>query len=156
MFQALPWPAFVAAGGWAGYAFLGPELLKLAAARGISVHWQAVSPELAAKLVGLAAGAAVGWLLSSLLNRSLGWIFLLFNKGFDLTTSIYTRMVGGLLRISVLVLLLYGGLLGPDLLGHDQDPHRVYPSPRQRLPAGQRPASGFFLARADSKSDGPG
>ncbi len=128
VFQALPWPAFVAAGGWAGFTLLGPELLKLAAARRISLHWQAITPELAAKLVGLAAGAAVGWLLSSILNRLLGWVFLLFNKGFDVATSIYTRMVGGLLRVSVLVLLLYGGLLGLTYWGMTKTPTGFIPS----------------------------
>ena len=59
----------------------------------------------------MAAGAAAGWVVGGLLNRALGWVFYLFNKGFDAATSVYTRMVGGLLRISVLVLVLYGGLL---------------------------------------------
>jgi hydrophobe/amphiphile efflux-1 (HAE1) family protein len=35
----------------------------------------------------------------------------LFNAGFDWSTNIYTRMVGRLLRGSVLVLICYGGLL---------------------------------------------
>ena len=35
--------------------------------------------ELAARLIGLAAGGLAGWLVSGLLNRSLGWIFRLFN-----------------------------------------------------------------------------
>ena len=57
VFQALPWPAFVAVGGWAGYALLGPQLLELAdGARLAPAHWPMLSPELAAKLVGLAVG----------------------------------------------------------------------------------------------------
>ena len=40
-----------------------------------------------------------------------GWFFRLFNKGFDLSRNGYTRVVGKLLRISVLVLVVYGGLL---------------------------------------------
>ena len=40
VFQALPWPAFVAAGGWAGYALLGPELLGAGDGPRISLHWR--------------------------------------------------------------------------------------------------------------------
>jgi hydrophobe/amphiphile efflux-1 (HAE1) family protein len=49
--------------------------------------------------------------LTWLLDVSLGWFFWLFNWTFSAGTAIYTRLVGGLLRISVLVLLVYGGLL---------------------------------------------
>src|SRR5262249_48115826 len=43
--------------------------------------------------------------LEWLLAVSLGWLFWLFNRSFD------ARSVGWLLRLSVVVLLLYGGLL---------------------------------------------
>jgi multidrug efflux pump len=49
--------------------------------------------------------------LSWLLNFSLGWFFRLFNQGFSLCISGYMWMVGKLLRLSLLVLLVYGGLL---------------------------------------------
>jgi hydrophobe/amphiphile efflux-1 (HAE1) family protein len=53
-------------------------------------------------------GAVVGpWL-----NGILGWSFRTFNRGFDWTTGIYANVVGGLLRVSLIVLLVYGGLLG--------------------------------------------
>ena len=66
---------------------------------------------------GWPPGGLVGWLVSGLLNRVLGWIFCLFNQGFDAATAVYTRMVGGLLRVSVLVLLALRRPAGPDLLG---------------------------------------
>jgi len=134
VFQALPWPAFVVAGGWAGYVLLGPELLHLAAARGLSgslqFHgpWRSLTPELIAKLAGLVLGVLAGWLVSGVLNRALGWVFHLFNLAFDTATGIYTRMVGGLLRISVLVLLLYGGLLGLTYWGFTRTPTGFIPS----------------------------
>src|SRR5262249_43969616 len=61
VYQALPWPAFVAAGAWAGWVFGGPWLLHAAARAGISVpslglaraHWGAS--------LGLLIGATVGW-----------------------------------------------------------------------------------------------
>src|SRR5207248_1022093 len=45
------------------------------------------------------------------LDFSLGWFFRLFNWGFERGTNGYTRMVGGMLRVSFLVLFVYGGLL---------------------------------------------
>ena len=44
-------------------------------------------------------------------NAVLGWFFRLFNRLFDRVTAIYGEVVGGLLRISALALLVYGGLL---------------------------------------------
>ena len=49
--------------------------------------------------------------LGQLLNLTLGWFFRLFNKVFSISTDLYTRAIGGLLRVSLLVLLVYGGLL---------------------------------------------
>jgi multidrug efflux pump len=50
--------------------------------------------------------------LTWLLDVSLGWFFRLFNQAFGRSVTIYTRLVGGLLRASLLGLLLYVGLLG--------------------------------------------
>jgi len=45
------------------------------------------------------------------LNLLLGWFFRLFNRSFAAGTSLYTKAVGGLLRVSLLVMLVYSGLL---------------------------------------------
>jgi hydrophobe/amphiphile efflux-1 (HAE1) family protein len=50
-------------------------------------------------------------LLTRALDFSLGWFFRLFNGAFAVGTGGYTRAVGGLLRVSVLGLFVYGGLL---------------------------------------------
>ncbi len=50
--------------------------------------------------------------LTWLLDLVLGWFFKLFNVTFSASTSLYTRLVGNLLRISLITLLIYGGLLG--------------------------------------------
>ena len=50
--------------------------------------------------------------LTKLLNIALGWFFALFNKGFDFASNSYARFAGWLLRLSFIVLLVYGGLLG--------------------------------------------
>ncbi len=49
--------------------------------------------------------------LTWLLNTLLGWFFKLFNGGFGIATTAYTKVVGGLLRTSLIVLVVYGGLL---------------------------------------------
>ncbi len=49
--------------------------------------------------------------LTLLLNGLLGWFFKLFNAGFKVTTSAYTKLVGLSLRLAVVVLVVYGGLL---------------------------------------------
>jgi multidrug efflux pump subunit AcrB len=54
---------------------------------------------------------AAGLFGSGLINRPLAAFFQLFNKGFTATTTGYTRIVGGLLRTSLIVLIVYGGLL---------------------------------------------
>ncbi len=50
--------------------------------------------------------------LTWLLNAGLGWFFRLFNSAFGAATNAYARAIGGLLRVSVIVLLIYAGLLG--------------------------------------------
>ncbi len=111
----LPWLVFPLMGGWLGWAGLAPVLEPLAAGL-----WSRFPPEALADLgsaawlaptggaiFGCLAGIAVGgWL-----NRFLGWCFRAFNRGFDYGATIYARIVGGLLRVSLIVLLLYGGLL---------------------------------------------
>ena len=49
--------------------------------------------------------------LAMLLNLSLGWFFVLFNKTFGVATSGYAWIIGKSLRFSAFVLVCYGGLL---------------------------------------------
>src|SRR5260221_5824510 len=48
--------------------------------------------------------------LTWLLDTVLGWFFRLFNWGFGAGTAVYVRLVGGLLRVSLIALLVYAGL----------------------------------------------
>jgi multidrug efflux pump len=50
--------------------------------------------------------------LSRLLDLFLGWFFRLFDWGFEITGKYYAAFIGVLLRISLLVILVYAGLLG--------------------------------------------
>jgi hydrophobe/amphiphile efflux-1 (HAE1) family protein len=49
--------------------------------------------------------------LTWLLDTLLGWFFRSFNWLFGASTALYVRLVGGLLRASLIALLVYGGLL---------------------------------------------
>jgi multidrug efflux pump len=49
--------------------------------------------------------------ISLAMNFTLGWFFTLFNRAFEWATAGYARIVGWTLRLSVIALLVYGGLL---------------------------------------------
>ncbi|MEM9365275.1 MAG: efflux RND transporter permease subunit [Planctomycetota bacterium] len=49
--------------------------------------------------------------LSRLLSLGLGWFFDWFNRFFNTTSAIYAKTAGTLVRLSLIVLLVYGGLL---------------------------------------------
>jgi multidrug efflux pump subunit AcrB len=112
-FEPLPWFAFVPLGAWLGHklgrAWAGPALaaLELDLPQGTLDFLHYWGP----LLFGALVGALAGLLLGRPLNALLGWLFRGFNRGFDASAAAYTRAVGGLLRVSVVVLLLYGGLL---------------------------------------------
>ena len=73
-------------------------------------------------------GALAGWLLSRPLNWLLGRLFAGFHRSFAVATGGYTRAVGGLLRVSVLVLVLYGGLLALTYAGFNKAPKGFIPA----------------------------
>jgi multidrug efflux pump subunit AcrB len=60
---------------------------------------------------GLLVGCVFGWFIIRPVNAGLGWFFRGFNSLFDRMTAGYGRGVGWLLRLSVVVLVVYGGLL---------------------------------------------
>jgi multidrug efflux pump subunit AcrB len=108
-FQVLPPGAFCLLFGWLGYAYLGPPLAAAARAAGADALWGArpwLAPIGAALVCALAGGA-----LDRPLNGLAGRLFHAFNVGFNVSTNWYTRGVRLLLRVSLLVLVVYGGLL---------------------------------------------
>jgi multidrug efflux pump len=99
--EVLPRPFYALAGGWLGYQSLTAWLA------GLLAPWcPAAAPWLAA-----AVGALVGWAISRPMNVLLGWLFGHFNAAFYAASGIYMRVVGRLLRLSGLMLVVYGGLL---------------------------------------------
>jgi multidrug efflux pump subunit AcrB len=129
-FEPLPWWGFPPIGAWLGHKlglyWAGPALAAL--------HLHAPPAVLdALRLWGpIAAGALaallVGLLLGRPINFVLGWAFYAFNKGFDLSAGAYTRLVSGLLRISVVVLVVYGGLLALTWWGFTKTPTGFIPA----------------------------
>jgi len=118
--EALPRLGIIILGGLIAYHFLTPILGPLVGievgghghgAEAASEH--AVSP---IKLWGLRAGvfaigAVAGWIGASIVNLILAKFFQGFNWVFDRTINGYGRSVSLLLRISIIALLIYGGLL---------------------------------------------
>ncbi|QDV34750.1 efflux RND transporter permease subunit [Tautonia plasticadhaerens] len=58
------------------------------------------------------AGGVAGWFVGAILDRIIAGFFKGFNVVFDAATSVYGKVVGGLIRGSAIVLVVYVGLLG--------------------------------------------
>ncbi len=108
----LPWLAFPLIGGALGWVLAG-EFEHLFS-RAITLLPERIAgtleEHLTTTIVVLAATAMA--VLGNSLNRLLGAGFRWFNRGFQWVTGVYTQSVAGLLRVSVLVLAVYVGLLG--------------------------------------------
>jgi multidrug efflux pump len=117
--EALPWWIFGLAGGIAS-AWLAPDLLQgrfdLNALLGIAnpdeaPDWLTWTVSTVYFLPGALIGLLFGWLFIHPINAVLGWLFRGFNRIFDRTTAVYGWTVGRVLRLSFVVLVVYGGLL---------------------------------------------
>jgi multidrug efflux pump subunit AcrB len=131
----LPRPAFVLLGGWLGWLgwrnwdlllpylnWLGWDLVQP-----YLKEWLAGTPDWVLASAATTAGGVAGWYLGVPLNYVLGKAFRGFNVWFEWATNLYTRSVGMLLRVSVLVLLVYGGLLGLTYIGFTSTPTGFIP-----------------------------
>jgi multidrug efflux pump subunit AcrB len=127
--EVLPRLAYLFGGGFAGYWFVGERLVPYVTHWVSNTHFaDPVALYYLSQAVGFVLGMSIGWVLSVPLNFVLGGFFGLFNTGFRLSTSLYTRVVGGLLRVSLIVLLLYGGLLYLTYLGFVRTPTGFIPN----------------------------
>ena len=106
--EAVPRFGLIVGFAWAGYQFGTPWLLQF-----LSQQFPAWGPAAADYAPWIAAllGALAGWVLSRPINAVLGWFFRVFNRGFNWVTNGYVGSVGLLMRGSVIVLLIYAGLL---------------------------------------------
>ncbi len=76
---------------------------------------------------GAVAGGLLGVVIIKPVNAVLGTLFRWFNAGFDWVTKVYGRMVTGLIRVAVIVLMLYGGLLALTAFGFMKLPYGFIP-----------------------------
>jgi multidrug efflux pump len=106
--DAVPRFGLIVGFAWAGWQFGTAWVQKL-----LSQQFSALGPaaEEYAPWGALLLGVLAGWFLSRPINAILGWFFRVFNRGFTLVTHGYVGSVGLLMRGSVIVLLIYGGLL---------------------------------------------
>ncbi len=119
----LPWKAFAIIGTVIGGFFLGPWLTpRLEEWFGPLPHGQRFL-----HLAGWVVGGTLGLLFGKPLNRLLSGFFRTFNTAFNHTTNAYTRGVGLMLRGSILVLVVYGGLLGMTYWGFTHTPTGFIP-----------------------------
>ena len=111
--EALPWWIFAVLGGllsvWLAKRLWAAELgLGSGQEHGEGLSWAAY---LGLMLPGALLGGALGRFITLPVNAVLSWIFGGFNRLFDRLTDAYGRGVARLVRGSVLVLAVYGGLL---------------------------------------------
>ena len=113
--EALPRAGIAIIGGLLAYVFLAAPVGHLF---GIEMggHGEEAAPAGAAAMIlkaGLfVVGAVAGLLAARAVNRLLGAFFRGFNKAFDVTIGGYGRAVSLFLRLSIIALLVYVGLIG--------------------------------------------
>jgi multidrug efflux pump len=78
-------------------------------------------------LPGAVAGGTLGWFLIRPVNWALGYVFRGFNWIFERSTQAYGKVVGWCLRLSVIVLLVYLGLIGLTGFGFARVPSGFVP-----------------------------
>src|SRR5947209_5952614 len=129
VFEALPWFAFAPLGAWLGHklghhwAVPASALLKLSGPPALLDALRLWGP-----IVGGAVAATVlGLFLGRPLNFLFGWLFHQFNRAFDYSTGAYTRLVSRLLRLSLGVVVVYGGLLALTWWGFTSTPTGFIP-----------------------------
>ena len=136
-FEALPWFAFPPLGAWLGHkiglTWAGPAVaaLHLHASPATLDALRLWGPIVLGTVAGLMIGLVeivLGRLGVRPINFLLGWAFRAFNRAFDYSTGAYTRVVSGLLRVSAVVVVVYGGLLFLTYLGFTHTPTGFIPA----------------------------
>ncbi|WP_010585557.1 efflux RND transporter permease subunit [Schlesneria paludicola] len=137
--EALPWWFFGLVGGmvsvWLLKLMFGTHL-------GLSVHGEAgeggpqslldvirnAGLQVLLFIPGAIVGGIIGRLIIKPVNWTLGKFFQAFNWIFDRTTDLYGKSVGWALRLNVIVLLIYGGIIGLTGYGFTRVPVGFIPS----------------------------
>jgi len=122
--DVLPRWAYPLLGFWLGYEFLSPIVTAWIAPSAASADLTAT---VTAWLVGWGVAVAA-WFLARFANNILFTTFHGFHRWFDVFTTFYSRAVGMILRMSVVVLVVYGGLLALTWWGFSRAPAGFIPS----------------------------
>ena len=133
--EALPRLGIALIAGFLAYRFLTPALAPLFGVAGVEPGAHAAVGQAASALeiwglrgASFLVGGVVGWLLSPLINRLLAGFFKGFNWVFARVINVYGRAVGLVLRLSVVVLVIYGGLIGLTYFGFTTVPTGFIPA----------------------------
>jgi multidrug efflux pump len=113
--EALPWWFFAIIGGLVSMVLcsdLVPANLGLSWGKKGPPAWLPWAVKAVAFIPGALVGGAVGWFAIRPVNAGLAWAFGYFNRFFDALANGYTRVVGLLMRLAIIVLVVYVGLLG--------------------------------------------
>ena len=78
----------------------------------MTAKWPSWAVTAVLAIPGALAGGVAGWFVIGPVNATLGWLFRGFNRLFDRVTAFYGATMSRVLRLSAIVLLAYGGLLG--------------------------------------------
>jgi multidrug efflux pump len=134
--EALPWWSFGLLGGLVSVWLLTPTLgasLGLpsegseATPGGLKVTLLTWGVNFVLFLPGALAGGILGWFLIRPVNWALGHFFRSFNWIFNWATQAYGKTVGWCLRLSVIVLVVYVGLIGLTGFGFARVPSGFVP-----------------------------
>jgi multidrug efflux pump len=129
--EALPRLGIVLLGGLVAFYFLTPYVASLLGVtmpgHGEASHGADATKVWALRAAVFVAGAAAGWLLATVVNAALGAFFRGFNWVFEVGTNLYGHSVALFVRLSVIALLVYGGLIGLTYLGFKTVPAGFIP-----------------------------
>jgi multidrug efflux pump len=135
MREALPRLGIALIGGFLAYRFITPVVAPLLGLSGLepSAHEGVGQASSAVAIWGLRGaiflvGGVVGWFASPLVNWLLARFFTGFNWFFARMINGYGRTVALVLRLSVVVLMIYGGLISLTYLGFTTVPTGFIPA----------------------------
>jgi multidrug efflux pump len=124
----LPIIAYPLLGAGLAWRFLTPWVMELGARFALpGRNMQAPGFSMKVSLAVAGAGAVVLLVVALPLDRLLGLLFRRFNVAFNWSTGVYAGAVARLLRVSAVVLVVYGGLLFATWWGFEKAPAGFIP-----------------------------
>jgi multidrug efflux pump len=153
--EALPKLGIAIIGGLIAFVFLAGPIGHLVGievgGHGEEAHASSGASVMILKAVVFTIGAVVGWLVARFVNLLLAMFFRGFNKAFDVTIAGYGKAVSLFLRLSIIVLIVYVGLIGLTLLSFKVVPKGFIPEQdKGYLVVNAQLPDGAALGRSDA------